>query len=172
MKRFCLACRPYKDFVTLISVIFPYPKVKHRNVSISLLYYVTNHWVPSSPHPPPTIFDNSLIHAIVLHKREKIFTGAPKGGSNSRFHAVFSNNSRSEIAWNSCSRQVSRITLNARLIYSRFPFSRVEICPVTQSRFPLGGPFTHMGTNSILWMSFESEQEINKKRQLARVASW
>ena len=43
---------------------------------------------------------------------------APQGGlSKSRFQAGFLYKSRPEIAWNSCSRQVYLITLNARLIY-------------------------------------------------------
>ena len=92
--------------------------------------------------------------------------GPPKGGSKSRFHAGFSHKSRQEIAWNSCSRQVYPITLNAMLIFhaitpiftsnSRFHALKYVqshhhafpsggpleewICSITPSRFPLGGP--------------------------------
>ena len=71
----------------------------------------------------------------------------PKGGLKSGFDAGFSHKSHPEIAWNSCSRQVYLITLDARsIIYAithifiQFPFSRSEICRITPSRFPLGGP--------------------------------
>ena len=75
--------------------------------------------------------------------------GPPKGGSKSRFHAGFSHKSRQEIAWNSCSRQVYPITLNAMLIFHAItPIftsnSRFHALKYVQSRhhaFPLGGPF-------------------------------
>ena len=83
---------------------------------------------------------------------QKNWKGAPKGGLKSRFHAGFSDKLRPEIAWNSCSRQVYPITLDAdfsrnhAIILTQFTFSRYEICPITPSPFSLGGPLSCPGT--------------------------
>ena len=76
--------------------------------------------------------------------------GPPNGGLKSRFHAGFSDKSRPKIAWNSCSRQVYPITLDARLIFHAItqlfsPNSRLHAMKYVQSRhhaFALGGPYT------------------------------
>ena len=83
--------------------------------------------------------------------------GAPKGGLKSRFHSGFSDKWRPDIAWNSCSRQVYPITLDARLIFHAItqlflPNSRFHAMKYVQSRhhvFPLGGPFD--GVRSMFW---------------------
>ena len=85
--------------------------------------------------------------ALLLHTRWKSpLMGSRKGGSKYRFHAGLLHKSHPGIAWKSCSRQIYPITLDDRLIYHaitqffiQFPFSRFEICPITPSRFPLGG---------------------------------
>ena len=85
--------------------------------------------------------------------------GGPQGGLKSRFHAGFSDKSRPEIAWNSCSRQVYPITLDARLIIHAItqlfsPNSRFHAMKYVQSRhhaFPLGGPLRHNSIKSLLY---------------------
>ena len=74
--------------------------------------------------------------------------GAPKGGLKSCFHAGFSDKSRPDIAWNSCSCQVYPIALDARLIFHAItqlfsPNSCFHAMKYVQSRhhaFPLGVP--------------------------------
>ena len=105
---------------------------------------------------------------------------SPKGGSKSCFHAFFLHKSCTDIAWNLCSRQVYRITLDTRLMYHaitqffiQFPFSCSEICPITPSRFPLEGPYKNSVKRNVwlfigiiivmkwLWMAMNSCQAIN-----------
>ena len=80
--------------------------------------------------------------------------GPSKGDSKSRFHAGFLHKSRPEIAYNSCSRQVYPITLDATLIIHEitrfFPSnSRFHALKYAESRphaFPLGAPHIAMST--------------------------
>ena len=89
---------------------------------------------------------------MILSYAPIIDRGPPKGDSKSRFHAGFSHKSRPEIAWNSCSRQVYPITLDARLIFHAItqlfsPNSRFHAMKYVQSRhhaFPLGGPINNL----------------------------
>ena len=75
--------------------------------------------------------------------------GPPRGAWNHAWnHAGFSDKSRPEIAWNSCSRQVYPITLDARLIFHAITQlfssnSRFHALKYVESRhhaFPFGGP--------------------------------
>ena len=76
-----------------------------------------------------------------------VYQGPSKGVSKSRFHAGFLHKSRQEIAWNSCSRQVYPIALDARLIFHAITQlfssnSRFHALKYVESRhhpFALGG---------------------------------
>ena len=86
----------------------------------------------------------------------------PKENSKSRFHAGFSHKSRHENAWNSCSRLVYLITLDARSIFFSIqcPFSCSKICQIKPSRFRFEGAhetcYQHLTTGSncfVVWIS-------------------
>ena len=81
--------------------------------------------------------------------------GAPQGALKSRFHAGFLHKSRQEIAWNSCSRQVYPITLDARLIFheitqlfsSNSRFHGLKYVESRHHAFPLGGTLMKSSCN-------------------------
>ena len=109
---------------------------------------------------------------------------APKSDAKSRFHAGFSHKSPPEIAYNSCSRQVYPITLDATL-YSRnhanFPsnsrFHALKYVGSLHHAFSLGAPFrdrfrieVRRNTNvpdysSVVWCS--AAPKVHKHHQLA-----
>ena len=98
------------------------------------------------------------------HKKSPIvfFHGTPKGGLKCLFHAGILHKSRLEIVWNSCSRQVYPITLDARLTIheitqffsSNAHFHALKYFEQRHHAFPLGTPTICTGISIFLVEGF------------------